>query len=208
MAGFRLVVRVGVHLNALETVLERRAEHSELLDPEFAKWVLRAGLGVCRSGLASFVYATSEGAVAVIDSRHHEPPMAMRDRILGGFVARLALLVGGEVDAEAVIYEFPDIAVIRRAFSSLVEIVEESTPARSCHWLGAQLRGRGEMFHPAMIETLEEQTSLLQTHGIDMDALPPWWWRGVAARVDASGDVTIVDDLPVGDALGELVPES
>ena len=55
-----------------------------------------------------------------------------------------------------------------------------------------------------MVETLEEQSHLLQTHGIDMDALPAWWWRGVAATHGARG-IAVYDDLPSGDELASLL---
>jgi hypothetical protein len=58
-----------------------------------------------------------------------------------------------------------------------------------------------------MVETLEEQTSLLQSNGIDMDALPPWWWRGIAAQVKPDGEIEVFDELPPGEDFGRLVPD-
>ena len=40
-----------------------------------------------------------------------------------------------------------------------------------------------------------------------MDALPPWWWRGVAGAVESTGQFAVYDDLPHGDAVGELLPD-
>jgi len=210
MSGFRLVIKVGARHEALEAILESRARQTEPLDPHLARWVMRAGLGLSRSGLASFVYATSYDAVVVIRSDlKPEAGTAMRihSELLTLFTARLSLLTGRELPAIAHIFEFPDVAVVRKALVALVEDVEESTPLRSSQWLGAQLRGRGQAFHPSMVETLEEQTSLLQANGVDMDSLPSWWWRGVAAQVDVDGRIQVFDELPQGEALGALIPD-
>ncbi len=207
--GSRLVIKVCLTPAALERVLESRAEASELLDPAFARWMVRAGLGLSQSGQVSFVYATPLEAVCLVRSdvvQGAGAVLPIQSQLLTGFTARLSLLAGLEVSASTQLFEFPDVSVVRRAFSRLVEDVEESTPLRSSLWLGAQLRGRGQPFHPSMLETLEEQTSLLQSNGVDMDALPPWWWRGIAAAVRPDGSVDIYDDLPPGDAVGELIP--
>ncbi len=207
--GSRLVVKVGLTPTALDRVLESRADDSELLDPAFARWMVRAGLGLSQSGQVSFVYATPLEAVCLVRAdvvQGAGAVLPIQSQLLTAFTARLALLAGIEVSASVQLFEFPDVTVVRRAFSRLVEDVEESTPLRSSLWLGAQLRGRGQPFHPSMLETLEEQTSLLQSNGIDMDALPAWWWRGIAAAVRPDGSVDIYDDLPVGDAIGDLVP--
>lgn len=207
--GARLMIKVGLQSATLDRVLEDRAGSSELLDPAFAQWMVRAGLGLSQSGQVSFVYATPVEAVCLVRPdvvQGAGAVLPIQSRLLAGFTARLSLLVGAEVPAVAQLFEFPDVAVVRRAMSRLVEDVEESTPLRSSLWLGAQLRGRGQPFHPSMLETLEEQTSLLQSNGIDMDALPAWWWRGIAAAVRPDGAVDIYDDLPAGDAVGELVP--
>src|SRR5262249_11839881 len=132
---------------------------------------------------------------------------AIENELVSMFAARLSLLCGRELAVQASIYEFPDITVVRRALSTLVEEVEETTPLRSSIWLGAQLRGRGQPFHPSMLETIEEQTSLLRGHGIDMDTLPSWWWRGIAAHVGQGGEVEVFDELPGGEAFGQLVPD-
>jgi len=207
MSGFRLVIKVGTRIEALHTMLEARAPESELLDPHLARWVLRAGLGLSRSGVASFVYATPEEVVVVVrsDALRGRSPLFVHDQLVSLYTARLSLLAGRELPALGQIYEFPDVAVIRKAITSLVEDVEEATPMRSSIWLGAQLRGRGQAFHPSMVETLEEQTSLLSTNGVDMNALPAWWWRGIAAAVRADGAVEVYDELPHGEALGALI---
>jgi hypothetical protein len=210
MTGFRVVIQVAPEPGMLSSAIERRSPEVELLDPALARCTMRAGLGLLRSGVVSFAYATSEEAIAVVRSeavRRLGDSIAIYDTIVSSFAARLSLLAGAELRVVGRIYEFPDMEVVRRAVVTLVEDVEEATPLRTSLRLGAQLRGRGRAFHPSMVETLEEQTSLLQSNGIDMDALPSWWWRGVAGFVERDGSVAVYDELPSGEALGELLPE-
>lgn len=210
LAGFRLVMQLRAREDAWASTLEQRARERETLDPDLARCHMRAGLGLVKSGLVSFVYATPEDAVVVVRPEalaRGDSPLDIQNQLLAMFSARLSLMVGHELLSEARIYEFPDVTVIRRALCALQEEIEETTPRRSALWLGAQLRGRGHAFHPSMLETIEEQTSLLQSNGVDMDALPSWWWRGVATAIGPDGAVEIFDQLPPGDAFGELVPE-
>ncbi len=210
MSGFRLMVKVAPRPETLDSLIEQRAGQSELLDPTLARWIVRAGLGLSQSGMVSFAYATPTEVVCVVRPdvvQGAGAALPIQSQLLASFTARLSLLAGAEVPAVGQIFELPDVTVVRRALSKLVEDVEEATPLRSSLWLGAQLRGRGQPFHPSMLETLEEQTSLLQSNGIDMDALPAWWWRGVAAAIRPDGGVDIFDDLPPGDSFGQLVPE-
>jgi len=208
MTGFRLVLQIAADPARLDALLEARATNSDPLDPELARATLRAGLAVVRSDSVSFVYAAPEEAVALLRPNSVKGvgrSLEVHDQLVSLVAARLALLVGEEIPVHARIYEFPDLGVARRAFCGVLEAIEEATPLRSAMRLGAQLRGRGEPFHPSMIETLEEQTALLQGGGIDMEALPPWWWRGVAARPAANGDVRVFDDLPSGDEFAALI---
>lgn len=210
MSGFRLVVKVAARPDSLTSAISSRAQDSDLLDPALAQWVVRAGLGLAGSGLVSFVYATVQDVVCVVRPdvvQGEGAPLRIQGQLLTQFTARLALLAGRELGAAGTIYEFPDVTVIRKAITRLAADFEESTPLRSSHWLGAQLQGRGQPFHPSMLESLEEQTSLLQSNGIDMDALPAWWWKGIAAAVGPDGQIAVIDELPGGDALGELIPE-
>lgn len=205
--GFRVLVRVGADPERLQQLIQQRAPDHEVLDPELARANLRAGLGLLRTGLVSFVYATVEECIALLSPDATEAegaPIAVHSRLVSDYSATLSVLVGQSVGATAELFEVPDMEVARRGLVSLAEDVEESTPKRSALWLGAQLQGRGEPFHPSMAETIEEQSHLLQTHGIDMDALPAWWWRGVVA-VRADDGVRVFDELPSGDELGDLV---
>lgn len=207
MGGFFLVVRLSADAERLSSVLESRAGSSAALDPELAQAMVRAGLGLMQSGSVSFVYANTEEVVALIraDSVSEAgKSLVVHDHLVSMLAARLALLAGREVPVHAAVYEFPDISVVRRAFTTALDSVEETTPARSARRIGAQMRGRGEPFHPSMVETLEEQMGLLEEKGVDMESLPPWWWRGVAARAGDAG-VEVFDDLPSGDEFGTLV---
>lgn len=207
MRGFRVLVQVGTDPEALLEVLEDRAGGQDLLDPELARASLRAGLGLMRTGLVRFAYATVEEVVVMLHAEAADGEGATLDaqnRLLADYTATLSLLLGRPMPTSARLYEVPDVEVARRALVSLAGDVEEATPLRSALWLGAQLRGRGQPFHPSMVETLEEQSHLLQSNGIDMNALPPWWWRGVAARHDADS-IAVYDDLPSGDELASLL---
>jgi hypothetical protein len=210
MTGFRLVLQIAADPAHVDSLLEARAGRSDPLDPDLARATLRAGLAIVRSDTVSFVYAAPEQTVALLRPNSVKGAgrsLEIHDRLVSLVAARLALLVGEEIAVHARIYEFPDLGVARRAFCGVLEAIEEATPLRSAMRLGAQLRGRGEPFHPSMIETLEEQTALLQGGGIDMEALPPWWWRGVAARAAGNGEVHVFDDLPSGDDFAELVED-
>ncbi|MCA9654091.1 MAG: hypothetical protein H6712_08695 [Myxococcales bacterium] len=205
--GFRVLVRVGAEPERLIELLQQRAHRHAVLDPDLALANLRAGLGLLRTGLVSFAYATVEETIVLLRPEAVEDagaPILVQNRLVSDFSAMLSLLLGQPVAVSAQIYEVPDVEIARRGLVALAEDVEEATPRRSALWLGAQLQGRGEPFHPSMAETIEEQSHLLQTHGIDMDALPAWWWRGVAAQPTDAG-VQVFDELPSGDELGNLV---
>ncbi len=210
MPDFRVMVAVGPTQAALTDALEQRAGDTAWLDPDLARATMRAGLGLLRGQLADFVYANAEQTMVLVPSARCAgggAVTAVASQIVSSYASRLALLCGFEVSLQSRVFEVPDVTIVRRALGSLVEDVEDTTPRRSSLWLGAQLRGRGQAFHPSMVETLQEQTSLLRGHGIDMDSLPAWWWRGVAAHVDQGGALRVYDDLPQGEAFGDLVPE-
>lgn len=209
MAGFTLVVRVLVDRSAADATLGARALYQPPLDPAFGVASVRAGLGLIQSGMLSFVYANTDECVAVLRRDVVDEvgqSLTVHDHLVSEFAGRLALLVGQPLPVSGQIYEFPDLGVVRKAFRGCVDEFEQSTPFRSATRLGAQLRGRGQPFHAAMIETIEEQTHLLQQAGIDMDALPSWWWRGVAARLPVvGGGIELWSDLPATDALVGLI---
>ncbi|MCA9708694.1 MAG: hypothetical protein KDK70_22790 [Myxococcales bacterium] len=209
MQGFCVLVQVGTDPTQLVQLLERRAPSQDLLDPALGQAVLRAGLGLLRTGLASFAYATVEEAVVMLRPqvlKRAGAPIVVQNRLLSEYTSVLSLLIGQPVTARARIYELPDASVVRRGLVALAEDVEEATPRRSALWLGAQLRGRGQPFHPSMVETLEEQSHLLSSNGIDMDALPAWWWRGMAALASDEG-LAVYDELPGGEELGNLIAD-
>ncbi len=208
MEGFSLLVRITPARSVLERLLEWRAATQPALDPELAIMTVRAGLGLLHSGVVAFAYANSEETIillrrdAVSDVGQS---LAIHDYLVSDYAARLALLIGRSLPAIGRIYELPDIGVVRKAFRAAVDDLEQSTPLRSATRLGAQLRGRGEPFHASMVETLEEQTSLLQHHGVDMDTLPTWWWRGIAARVGPAQGLELWSELPPTDDMLRLI---
>lgn len=209
MDGFTLVVRLIVDRDAAALTLGTRALSQPPLDPALAVATVRAGLGLIQSGMVSFVYANPDECVALLRRDvigDVGQSLRVHDHLISQFAGRLALLTGQPLPVFGQIYEFPDLGVVRKALRACVEDFEQSTPARSATRLGAQLRGRGQAFHTSMIETLEEQTHLLQQAGIDMDKLPSWWWRGVAARMPAVGaDIELWSELPATEALLGLI---
>ncbi|MFV8753703.1 hypothetical protein ACNOYE_24375 [Nannocystaceae bacterium ST9] len=209
MDGFALVVRLLVDREAAELALGARALSQPPLDPALAVSTVRAGLGLIQSGMISFVYANPDECVALLRRdviAEVGQSLTVHDHLVSEFAGRLALLAGRPLPVAGQIYEFPDIGVVRKALRTCVEEFEQSTPLRSATRLGAQLRGRGQPFHASMIETLEEQTHLLQQAGIDMDTLPSWWWRGVAARMPTVGTgIELWSELPATEALLGLI---
>ena len=124
--------------------------------------------------------------------------------------------IGPEVMGEAIkvlqavekVYDVPMTLEQADVGGSAIDNHEQDTPRRSAKRLGAQLRGRGQPFHASMIETLEEQTHLLEEGGVDMNALPSWWWRGVAARKPNPLDPSQVElwgELPPTEQLVGLI---
>lgn len=202
--GARILIRLRSSYDARMSLIERRAAGSDLLDPALAQGHMRAGLALVRCRPVSFAWANAEGVVVLL-REDIGAPAPIENELLSRYASRLALLLGDELPAEGHIFELPDLTVARRALTAMVEDVEEATPFRSSLVLGAQLKGRGQPFHPSMIESLEEQSHLLTSNGIDMDKLPGWWWRGMAATRRSDGSYDVIEDVPPGDAFGELV---
>jgi hypothetical protein len=207
MDGFRLVVRLRVDAEQLSAALEERATEQGALDPELGRFLIRAGLGVMQTGVVSFAYVNGSEAVLMLDAAaigKGGESLAVHDQLVSSYSARLALLLGRVIPVIGEVYEFPNVDVVRKAIMGVQEVFEEGTPSRSSHWLGAQLRGRGEPFHPSMVDTIEEQMALLQGHGVDLERLPHWWWRGVAARLTGT-QVEVFEDLPESEHFGSLI---
>ena len=69
------------------------------------------------------------------------------------------------------------------------------------------MRGQGQPFHAATVESAEGQLSLLRGAGVDLEQLPAWWSRGIAARFRSDGGVELYDDVPHGAELAALVSD-
>ena len=206
MDGFSLVVRIVPDARTIERMLEARAGEQPALDPELAQMMIRAGLGLITTGTVSFVYANADETIVVIRREVVQEvgqSLEVHDRLLSTWSARMALISGEAIPVTGRVFEFPDLGVVRKAVRASIDVLEEGTPQRSARRLGVQLRGRGEPFHESMIESIEEQTSLLEAHGVTMDALPGWWWRGVAAKLGnvMAGEVELWAEMPAIDEI-------
>ncbi|GEM_PF-1438641 len=206
MDGFSLVVRIVADTHVLDRLVESRAKSQSPLDPALGQMMLRTSLGLITTGMVSFVYANIHEAIVVIRSEVVNDvgqSLVVHDKLISTWGGRMARMSGAVVPIVGRVYEFSDIGVVRTAVQACVDHLEDTTPLRSAHRLGLQLRGRGEPFHQSMIESIEEQTSLLDAHGINMDGLPTWWWRGVAAKLGnaAAGEVELWPELPNSDEL-------
>ena len=211
MDGFSLVVRISADSSAVEQIIATRASEQEPLDPELAVMMMRAGLGLILSPSVSFIYANPDETIAVLRRESVQEvgqSLEVHDHLISSWAARMALISGDSLPVSGRVYEFPDMGVVRKAVRSAMDNHEEQTLQRSANRLGAQLRGRGEPFHTSMVDTMEEQSHFLRDNGIDVDVLPPWWWRGVAARAATSHDpnqVEIWGQLPTSEKLSELI---
>lgn len=187
--------------------LAQRASSAGVLDPDLGNAVLRASLGLMRSSVVQCVYANVDGAVAMLSTegiRAAGDSIRTHDRLVSMFSSRLALLAGQEVVAYGEVFEFPNLTVAKRAFSAVMEETEETLYLRAALRLGAQLNGRGHAVDLGGLSSLGEQASLLTTNRVDVEALPPWWWRGMLARRSAEG-IEVFEDLPEGEAFAGLV---
>jgi hypothetical protein len=208
MDGFTLVVRITADGEAVDQLIARRAVQQSILDPELAQMMLRAGIGLVQSPASRFVYATCEEAVVVLRREAVSEvgqSLEIHDELVSSWAARMALISGESLAVCGRVYELPDLGVVRKLIRTAVDGFEDQTPLRSARRLGAQLRGRGQPFHLSMVETIEEQTHLLEDHGVSINALPSWWWRGVAARSTAVHGVDVFTELPATDELVSIL---
>ena len=210
MPGFRLVMQFAPRAEAVARLLEVRARQADPLDSELARLTVRAGIGLLQSHNVSFAYANAEEVVVLIRGdavTRMGSSLAVYEQLLSMYSARLAVLLGEELVAHGHIFEFPDLGIARRAFVAAQEWLEEATPVRSSRRLGSQMRGQGQPFHATMIDTVDSQMQLLRGAGVDLDGLPHWWWRGIAARFRSDGGVELYDDVPHGADFAALVTD-
>jgi len=207
MGGFKLVTRIRVEESSMMEMLAGRASSADVLDPELGSAVLRASLGLMRNSAVQCVYANVDGAVAMLSTegiRAAGDSIRTHDRLVSMFSSRLALLVGEEMVSYGEVFEFPNLTVAKRAFSAVMEETEETTHLRTALRLGAQLNGRGHSVDLQGLTSLGDQANLLTTNSVDVDGLPPWWWRGMLARRSGAG-IEVLDDLPEGEAFAGLL---
>lgn len=209
MPGFRLVMRLAPTPESLARLLGLRAAQSDALDSELARATVRAGVGLLQSHFVSFAYATPEeivvlirlGAVNKVGSS-----LAVYDRLVSMYSSRVSVLLGEEVVVTGSIYEFPDLGIAQRAFIAAQEWVEEATPLRSAWRVSQQRTAKGESVDGAL-GTAEGQASVLRSAGVDLEKLPSWWWRGIAARMRADGGVELYDEVPSGADFAALIAD-
>ena len=207
MGGFQLVTRIRVAQSSILGALAQRAGSADVLDSELGNAVLRAGLGLMRSQVVRCVYVNTDGVVALLSSegiRAAGDSIRTHDRLVSMFSSRLALLVGQELVSYGEVFEFPNLTVARRAFTAVMDETDESMHMRCALRLGAQLTGRGHAVDMDGLGSLGDQARFLTTNQVDVDQLPPWWWRGMLARRQGGG-IEVIDDLPHDDAFGALI---
>ncbi len=207
MTGFVTVERLTPDRQMLLDLVAARAAEASPLDPNTAVAVMRAGLGLARLSGVELVWSTIDEATIILSgdaSGGAGGQMAVHDRLLSSYASRLALLLGTEIPVASSIFEFPDRASARRALVAVQVSSEETLPERAARRIGAQITGRGGNFHPAMVDSIEEQLAFLAQHSVDVERLPPWWWRGAAAR-RGRDTVELVDRLPDGEEFAAFI---
>ncbi|MCA9692582.1 MAG: hypothetical protein KC636_23485 [Myxococcales bacterium] len=210
MPGFRLVMQLSPDPTSVARALGLRSRVSDPVDSELARGTIRAGIGLLQSRNVSFVYANSEEAVVLVRAdavSRMGSSMAVYEQLLSMFSARLAILLGEEMVVHGRIYELPDLGIARRAFIAALEWLEDSASQRASHRLGMQMQALGKPFERAVLASIEGQTNLLRSAGIDLEALPSWWWRGIAARFRGDGGVELYDDVPSGAEFAALIAD-
>src|SRR5690606_2474352 len=108
MPGFRLVMQLAPTAESLARVLAARANKSDPLDSELARATVRAGVGLLQSQFVSFAYATPEETVALVrvDAVGRVgSSLAVYDRLVSMYAARVAVLLGEELVVSGSSYE-------------------------------------------------------------------------------------------------------
>ncbi len=210
MPGFRLVMQFAPDPASVGRVLASRARNADAIDSELARVTIRSGIGLLQSRNVSFVYSNPEEVVALIRSdavSRMNSSMAVYEQLLSMFSARMALLLGEEVVVHGRIYEFPDLGIARRAFISALEWLEDGASVRAAMRVGSQMRGLGKNVDLQTVASIEGQNNLLRAAGVDLESLPGWWWRGIAARFRGDGGVELYDDVPGGADFAALIAD-
>jgi hypothetical protein len=209
VAGSAMMLRLIPDIPSMATCLSARAPNADPLDPEFTQMVIRAGLALAQVDGVSLVYSSGLEACVVIETDRVQmvgQSLLIHDFLVSRYAARLAVLSGMEIAVSGTLYEFPTHAVVRKALGASLAGVVSSAPWRAAFYVGSQVMGRGGDFDPASIQTLDGQKGILEAAGVDLEALPAWWSRGLAARSNEDV-VELFDQLNDPDALANLVAE-
>ena len=207
VGGSSLMLRLVPDVPSMAACLSQRAPNADPLDPEFTQMIIRAGLALAQIDGVTLVYASGHECCVVVDgSRISEvgQSLLLHDFMVSRFAARLAILTGSEIAVTGSLYEFPSPEVVRRALAASLQGVEAAAPWRAAFYVGTQVLGRGGSFDPASIQTEEGQQGILRAAGVNLQALPAWWRRGLAARSNTEV-VELFDQLHDAEALTALV---
>lgn len=210
MDGFRLVVRLVPDMQSMAACISERAKGAGPLDPVFSQAVIRAGVALAQIDGIDLVYASAQECTVVLSRGSVSmvgQSMLVHDFLVSRYAARLARLTEREIAVSGMLFEVPNDAVVRKALSASLNGVEVSAPWRAALYVGSQVLGRGGSFDPTSIGTLQGQRDVLAAAQVDLEALPAWWRRGLAARNNVDS-VELFDQIPDGDSLGQLLLDS
>ena len=202
-----VVLRMRPNPETLAQILATRATASDAVDSEVARLTIRAGMVFLQVPQVAFVYANSEECLVLLDeiSVSTELLANLYDRFISLFSARLALLFNQDVLVCGALYQLSDADAVRAVFTSSLEWLEQTAPARAATRIAIQLESRKEALDRATLTTIEGQHDLLRRVGINLEELPNWWWRGIGGCRHQDGEIVIYDDLPEGEEFANLV---
>lgn len=208
--GFRLLIRLVPDVQSMAACISERASDAGPLDPVFSQAVIRAGVALAQIDGIDLVYASAQECTVVLSRGSVSmvgQSMLVHDFLVSRYSARLARLTGREIAVSGTLFEVPNNAVVRKALAASLKGVEVNAPWRAALYVGSQVLGRGGNFDPTTIGTVAGQHEVLSAAQVDLDALPGWWRRGLAARNNVDS-VELFDELPDGESLGQLLIEN
>src|SRR5690606_10490983 len=134
MGGFSLVVRIVADAEAVDRLLARRAPRQQVLDPELAQMMVRAGLGLVQLPASRFVYATCDEVVVILRPEAVAEvglSLEVHVHLISHWVGRMTSISGEALPVCGRVYELPDVGVVRKLIRSAVDGFEDQTPLRS-----------------------------------------------------------------------------